>query len=158
MKRALTTLSLLLCFAIVDAQEVIMPPTPSKMTQKKSIPPAKGTAPTASPKEKEDKVYDIVEQQPLFPGGPAALMKFLCENTRYPETAQEAQVQGRVTVQFVVEKDGSLSDVRVLKRVDPSLDLEAIRVVKAMPRWTPGKQNGATVRVRYRVPVLFRLQ
>ena len=108
--------------------------------------------------EEEDKVFDIVEQQPLFPGGPAALMKYLSENTKYPVVAQENGVQGRVTVQFVVEKDGSISDVHVLRGVDPSLDKEAVRVVKSMPRWTPGKQNGITVRVNYRVPVLFRLQ
>lgn len=108
--------------------------------------------------EEENKVFDIVEQQPLFPGGPAALMKYLSENTKYPVVAQENGVQGRVTVQFVVEKDGSISDVHVLRGVDPSLDKEAVRVVKSMPRWTPGKQNGITVRAHYRVPVLFRLQ
>ena len=108
--------------------------------------------------EEENKVFDIVEQQPLFPGGPAALMKYLSENTKYPVVAQENGVQGRVTVQFVVEKDGSISDVHVLRGVDPSLDKEAVRVVKSMPRWTPGKQNGITVRVNYRVPVLFKLQ
>ena len=108
--------------------------------------------------EEENKVFDIVEQQPLFPGGPTALMKYLSENTKYPVVAQENGVQGRVTVQFVVEKDGSISDVHVLRGVDPSLDKEAVRVVKSMPRWTPGKQNGITVRVNYRVPVLFRLQ
>ena len=108
--------------------------------------------------EEENKVFDIVEQQPLFPGGPAALMKYLSENTKYPVVAQENGVQGRVTVQFVVEKDGSISDVHVLRGVDPSLDKEAVRVVKSMPRWTPGRQNGITVRVNYRVPVLFRLQ
>ena len=85
-------------------------------------------------------------------------MKYLSENTKYPVVAQENGVQGRVTVQFVVEKDGSISDVHVLRGVDPSLDKEAVRVVKSMPRWTPGKQNGITVRVNYRVPVLFRLQ
>lgn len=124
---------------ILKAKEVIAEPEPPKH-------------------EEEDKVFDIVEQQPLFPGGPAALMKYLSENTKYPVVAQENGVQGRVTVQFVVEKDGSISDVHVLRGVDPSLDKEAVRVVKSMPRWTPGKQNGITVRVNYRVPVLFRLQ
>jgi len=125
--------------AILKAKEVIAEPEPPKH-------------------EEENKVFDIVEQQPLFPGGPAALMKYLSENTKYPVVAQENGVQGRVTVQFVVEKDGSISDVHVLRGVDPSLDKEAVRVVKSMPRWTPGKQNGITVRVNYRVPVLFRLQ
>lgn len=124
---------------ILKAKEVIAEPEPPKH-------------------EEENKVFDIVEQQPLFPGGPAALMKYLSENTKYPVVAQENGVQGRVTVQFVVEKDGSISDVHVLRGVDPSLDKEAVRVVKSMPRWTPGKQNGITVRVNYRVPVLFRLQ
>ena len=124
---------------ILKAKEVIAEPEPPKH-------------------EEENKVFDIVEQQPLFPGGPAALMKYLSENTKYPVVAQENGVQGRVTVQFVVEKDGSISDVHVLRGVDPSLDREAVRVVKSMPRWTPGKQNGITVRVIYRVPVLFRLQ
>ncbi|MEE0620382.1 MAG: energy transducer TonB [Prevotella sp.] len=123
---------------ILKAKEVIAEPEPPKH-------------------EEENKVFDIVEQQPLFPGGPAALMKYLSENTKYPVVAQENGVQGRVTVQFVVEKDGSISDVHVLRGVDPSLDKEAVRVVKSMPRWTPGKQNGITVRVNYRVPVLFRL-
>ncbi|CDD00750.1 tonB protein [Prevotella sp. CAG:474] len=124
---------------ILKAKEVIAEPEPPKH-------------------EEENKVFDIVEQQPLFPGGPTALMKYLSENTKYPVVAQENGVQGRVTVQFVVEKDGSISDVHVLRGVDPSLDKEAVRVVKSMPRWTPGKQNGITVRVNYRVPVLFRLQ
>ena len=124
---------------ILKAKEVIAEPEPPKH-------------------EEENKVFDIVEQQPLFPGGPAALMKYLSENTKYPVVAQENGVQDRVTVQFVVEKDGSISDVHVLRGVDPSLDKEAVRVVKSMPRWTPGKQNGITVRVNYRVPVLFRLQ
>ena len=124
---------------ILKAKEVIAEPEPPKH-------------------EEENKVFDIVEQQPLFPGGPAALMKYLSENTKYPVVAQENGVQGRVTVQFVVEKDGSISDVHVLRGVDPSLDKEAVRVVKSMPRWTPVKQNGITVRVNYRVPVLFRLQ
>ena len=124
---------------ILKAKEVIAEPEPPKH-------------------EEENKVFDIVEQQPLFPGGPAALMKYLSEHTKYPVVAQENGVQGRVTVQFVVEKDGSISDVHVLRGVDPSLDKEAVRVVKSLPRWTPGKQNGITVRVNYRVPVLFRLQ
>lgn len=124
---------------VLKAKEVIAEPEPPKH-------------------EEENKVFDIVEQQPLFPGGPAALMKYLSENTKYPVVAQENGVQGRVTVQFVVEKDGSISDVHVLRGVDPSLDKEAVRVVKSMPRWTPGKQNGITVRVNYRVPVLFKLE
>lgn len=112
----------------------------------------------APKKEVENKVFDIVENMPEFPGGMGALNKFLRENVRYPVVAQENGVQGRVTIQFVVEKDGSVSDVKVAKSVDPSLDKEALRVVKSMPKWIPGKQNGAAVRVKYMVPVTFRLQ
>ena len=103
------------------------------------------------------KVYDVVEQMPSFPGGISGLMTYLNQNTRYPAVAQENGVQGRVVVSFVVGKDGHISDVTVLRSVDPSLDKEAIRVVRNMPRWTPGKQGGEPVRVRYNVPVSFRL-
>ena len=95
---------------------------------------------------------------PSFPGGTAALMEFLQNNVKYPVVAQENGVQGRVVVSFVVEKDGSITDVKVVRSVDPSLDKEATRVVKSMPNWIPGKQNGAAVRVKYNVPVSFRLQ
>ena len=107
---------------------------------------------------KAKKVFDMVEEMPSFPGGPAALMQFLQSNTHYPAVAQENGVQGRVTVSFVVEKDGSITDVQVARSADPSLDKEAIRVVKSMPRWTPGRQNGSTVRVKFNVPVTFKLQ
>ncbi len=110
------------------------------------------------PKEEENKVFEVVEQMPSFPGGDAALMKYLQENTHYPTIAAENGVQGRVVVGFVVEKDGSITDVTVIKSQDPSLDREAARVVKSMPRWIPGKQNGSAVRVKYQVPVTFRLQ
>ena len=103
------------------------------------------------------RVYDVVEQMPSFPGGISGLRTYLNQNTRYPAVAQENCVQGRVVVSFVVEKDGHISDVTVLRSVDPSLDKEAIRVVRNMPRWTPGKQGGEPVRVRYNVPVSFRL-
>lgn len=110
------------------------------------------------PKVEETKVFDVVEQMPSFPGGPAALMTYLSQNTKYPVVAQENGVQGRVVVSFVVERDGSITDVRVVRSVDPSLDKEATRVVKSMPNWIPGKQNGSTVRVKYNVPVSFKLQ
>lgn len=115
-------------------------------------------APEPPKHEEENKVFDVVEQMPSFPGGPAALMKYLSENMRYPAVAEENGIQGRVTVQFVVEKDGSVTDVRTMKSVDPALDREAERVVKSMPKWIPGKQNGSAVRVKYFVPVVFRLQ
>jgi protein TonB len=110
------------------------------------------------PKEEETKVFDVVEQMPSFPGGTAALMQYLSSNIKYPVVAEENGVQGRVVCTFVVEKDGSITDVRVVKSVDPSLDKEAMRVVKSMPKWIPGKQNGSAVRVKYTVPVTFRLQ
>jgi protein TonB len=109
-------------------------------------------------KEEETKVFDVVEQMPSFPGGPSALMQYLSSNIKYPVVAEENGVQGRVVCTFVVEKDGSITDVRVVKSVDPSLDKEAVRVVKGMPKWIPGKQNGSAVRVKYTVPVTFRLQ
>ena len=106
----------------------------------------------------ETKIFTVVEQMPMFPGGDAALMGYLRDNMHYPTVAAENGVQGRVIVGFVVERDGSITDVNVLRSVDPSLDREAMRVVKAMPKWTPGKQNGSAVRVKYQVPVTFRLQ
>ena len=106
----------------------------------------------------EEKVFDVVEQMPSFPGGNSALMKFLNENIHYPVVAQENGVQGRVVISFVVERDGHITDVQVARSVDPSLDKEAQRVVRSMPKWIPGKQNGSAVRVKYNVPVSFRLQ
>ena len=108
--------------------------------------------------EVENKVFDVVEQMPSFPGGNAALMKYLSDNVKYPVVAQENGVQGRVVVSFVVEKDGHITDVKVVRSVDPSLDKEAARVVRSMPSWIPGKQNGSAVRVKYNVPVSFKLQ
>ena len=110
------------------------------------------------PKEEETKVFDVVEQMPSFPGGQSALFQWLSNNIKYPVVAEENGVQGRVIVTFVVERDGSITDVRVVKSVDPSLDKEAVRVTKAMPHWIPGKQNGSAVRVKYTLPVTFRLQ
>uniref|UniRef100_A0AB33JNL4 Energy transducer TonB n=5 Tax=unclassified Prevotella TaxID=2638335 RepID=A0AB33JNL4_9BACT len=110
------------------------------------------------PKQEEEKVFEVVEQMPMFPGGPTALLQYLSSNVKYPVVAQENGVQGRVVVSFVVERDGSITDVRVVRSVDPSLDKEAQRVVRSMPRWTPGKQNGSAVRVKYNVPVSFKLQ
>lgn len=103
------------------------------------------------------RVYDVVEQMPSFPGGISGLRTYLNQNIRYPAEAQETCAQGRVVVSFVVGKDGHISDVTVLRSVDPSLDKEAVRVIRNMPRWTPGKQGGEPVRVRYNVPVSFRL-
>jgi protein TonB len=109
------------------------------------------------PKEEETKVFDVVEQMPEFPGCAAALMKWLSDNIKYPSIAEENGIQGRVVCTFVVERDGSVTDIQVARSVDPSLDKEAIRVLKKMPKWIPGKQNGSAVRVKYTVPVTFRL-
>ena len=108
--------------------------------------------------ESTDKAYEVVEQMPTFKGGDAALMKYLSENIKYPETAEKAGEQGRVVVNFIVEKDGAVSNVKVVRSVTPTLDAEAVRVIKAMPKWVPGKQDGKFVRVKYNVPVSFRLQ
>ena len=110
------------------------------------------------PAEEETKIFDVVEQMPTFPGGDAALMKYLSDHIKYPVVAEENGIQGRVICTFVVERDGSITDVKVMKSVDPSLDKEAIRVLKGMPHWIPGKQNGSAVRVKFTVPVTFRLQ
>ena len=125
-----------------------------KVTQRVADEPVK---PEPAP-EVENKVFDVVEVMPSFPGGQSALMQYLNSNIKYPVVAQENGVQGRVVVSFVVEKDGSITDVRVVRSVDPSLDREATRVVKSMPHWIPGKQNGSAVRVKYNVPVTFKLQ
>jgi protein TonB len=117
--------------------------------------------PPAPPREVEvavDEIFVVVEVQPEFPGGMNALMTWLGNNMRYPVIAQENGIQGRVTTNFVVERDGSITDVQIVRGVDPSLDREAIRVVSSMPRWTPGKQRGQAVRVRFTLPVVFRLQ
>ena len=106
----------------------------------------------------EGEIFEVVEQNPAFPGGDAELMKWLQKNLKYPASAQENGIQGRVLVQFVVNKDGSIVDPKVLRSVDPALDKEAMRVVTAMPKWTPGKQRGKTVRVKFTLPVTFRLQ
>jgi len=106
----------------------------------------------------DDKVYEVCEQMPIFEGGDAALMKYLTDSVKYPELAKKHGVQGRVVIGFIVEKDGSLTDVKVLRHVDIALDAEALRVVKGMPKWIPGCQDEQLVRVRYNVPVSFRLE
>lgn len=108
--------------------------------------------------EKEEEIFQVVENMPEFPGGMAELMKYLQKNIKYPTISQENGVQGRVIVQFVVNRDGSIVDPVVLRSVDPYLDKEALRVVKAMPKWKPGEQRGKPVRVKFTLPVQFRLQ
>lgn len=106
----------------------------------------------------EQEVFIIVEQMPLFPGGEEALRKYLATEVKYPVIAQENGIQGRVFVKFVIMPDGSVSNVEVARAFDPNLDKEAVRVVKSMPKWTPGKQRGKAVRVSYTVPINFVLQ
>ena len=106
----------------------------------------------------DDKVYEVCEQMPIFEGGDAALLKYLTDSVKYPELAKKHGVQGRVVIGFIVEKDGSLTDVKVLRHVDIALDAEVLRVVKGMPKWIPGCQDEQLVRVRYNVPVSFRLK
>lgn len=130
--------------------------------------PAKPSQPAATqeqPKTQSQPEYDntvhemsCVEQQPSFPGGEGALYTWLASNITYPAVAAEEGVQGRVIVSFIVEKDGSISSSRVVRGKHPALDKEALRVVKKMPKWTPGKVNGSPVRVSYNLPVTFRLQ
>lgn len=106
----------------------------------------------------EQQIFQVVEEMPEFPGGMAECLKFLAKNIKYPTIAQENGVQGRVIVQFVVNQDGSIVDPVVVRSVDPYLDKEALRVIKMMPKWKPGKQRGKAVRVKYTVPVTFKLQ
>ena len=134
MKKVLfITLTALFCFSTANAQKTVV-------------------------SQKNQKVYDVVEQMPEYTGGMSALIDFLSTNIKYPEDAQKQKVEGRVLVNFVVEVDGSITDIQVLKQAFPSLDAEAVRVVKAMPHWTPGKVKGKPVRVRYTLPIVYRLK
>ena len=119
---------------------------------------AVATPPPAPKEEVTQKVFDVVEVMPSFPGGQGALIQYLNSHVKYPVVAQENGIQGRVTISFVVERDGSITDVKVARSVDPSLDKEAARVVSSMPRWTPGKRNGSAVGVKCNVRVVFKLQ
>ena len=100
---------------------------------------------------------DVIEQQPYFPGGQQALLDFLRENTKYPEQAKKDSIEGRVVLSFVVETDGSITEPKVVRSVHPLLDEEALRVAKLMPKWEPGYQNGIPVRVKYNIPVTFKM-
>lgn len=126
-------------------EEVVAPVSP----EAKEV-PADSTA--------KEEVFMVAEQMPEFPGGMKEMLKFLQENVKYPENAMKNNVQGRVIVQFVIEKDGTPTEFKVLRSVDPDLDAEALRVMKAMPKWKPGMQKGQVVRVKFTVPVSFKLQ
>lgn len=106
----------------------------------------------------EAEVFLVVEEMPEFPGGPAKMMEYIQKNLKYPMMARESDIQGRVFIDFVVEPDGSISNVKVLRGIGGGCDEEAVRVVTSMPKWKPGKQRGSAVRVSFRVPIVFKLQ
>lgn len=131
----------------VEAVDVFIPPPPPKEVEVVNV-----------EKPKEEQIFVGVEQMPEFPGGESAMRQFLGRNVNYPAAATRANVSGRVTVQFVVEKDGSIGQVKVLRGIGFGCDEEAIRVVQSMPKWNPGKQNGKPVRVYFTLPVVYTLQ
>lgn len=106
----------------------------------------------------EDEIFAVVEEMPSFPGGDAALMSYISKNIKYPSIATENGIQGRVICTFVINRDGKVTNAEVIRSVDPSLDKEALRVINNMPAWKPGKQRGKPVRVKYTLPIVFRLQ
>ena len=108
--------------------------------------------------QKNQKVFDVVEVMPEYPGGIQALFEYLSQNVKYPADAETQKVEGRVIATFIVETDGTINNVEVVRPVFPSLDAEALRVLSAMPKWTPGKQSGKEVRVKYTVPISFHLK
>ena len=118
---------------------------------------AKASDVTAPADTTKNVVYDVTETMPQFPGGQGVMMKYLAANIKYPASAVKAKKQGRVIVAFVIQKDGSVTNARIVKSVDPELDAEALRIVKAMPNWTPGTQDGKPVNVNYTIPVVFSL-
>lgn len=105
-----------------------------------------------------DKVYDVVEHMPQFPGGPSAMFEYMSSNIKYPVDAEELKIQGRVIVTFIIERDGSVTNAQIATSAGESLDNEALRIVREMPKWTPGTQGGHPVRVKYTTPVTFRLK
>ena len=128
-----------------------------KVVEQDDIVTMEGEVEAPAQESPADDAFDVVEQMPEYPGGPKALMEFLNNNVQYPAEAEKAGIQGRVIATFVVEKDGSISNAKVVKSVDPLLDAEALRVIDAMPNWKPGMQNGKVVRVKYTVPLSFHL-
>ena len=108
--------------------------------------------------KKNQQVFDVVEKMPEYPGGQAALFEYLQKNVKYPADAEKKKVEGRVLVTFVVNTDGSITYIEVVRKTFPSLDAEAVRVISGMPRWKPGEQKGQKVRVKYTVPLTFRLK
>lgn len=140
----------------IEQVEIISTDDNENKQQAIFAPPSAGTGRAEA--VQDDQIFDYLEEMPEFPGGDAEMMKWLTKNVVYPSIASENGIQGRVMVGFVVERDGSVSDVKILRGVDPSLDKEAMRVVKAMPKWKPGMQTGKPVRCRFTIPVNFRLR
>ena len=152
MKKIITLSALLVLLGSnLRAQNVINP------TNEKDGPTILRAVGDDSTTSDNEKVYQVVGQQPNFPGGKEELFKYLAYNMIYPADAAKNKVEGRVLVTIVIEHDGSISNVNVVNSVYPSLDKEAIRVVSEMPKWIPGKANGKTVRVKYTIPITFRL-
>ena len=108
--------------------------------------------------KKNQQVFDVVEKMPEYPGGQAALFEYLSKNVKYPADAEKQKIEGRVLVSFVVNTDGSITDISVERKAFPSLDAEAVRVISGMPKWIPGEQKGQKVRVKYTVPLSFHLK
>ncbi len=129
-----------------------VPPPPPPLRKSKDVPPPPPSVPTT-----EGVTFTVVESMPEFPGGTEAMLKYLANNTKYPAKAHENGIQGRVICQFIVKSDGSIADVKAIRSVDPMLDAEAIRVIQSMPNWTPGKQRGKNVNVKYVLPINFNL-
>ena len=150
-------------FKVVDNNVKVDKPTFVSADEGKDLPPVNipfgpKDVPGTPTEELSDEPFEVVEEQPEFPGGLNAFRQYLQDHLRYPESAQDAGIQGKVMIRFVVERDGSATAVEVYKSVDPALDKEAVRVVKSIPKWKPGKQQGKAVRTRYVIPIVFSLQ
>lgn len=146
-------------FKVVDDDQEVQEISFISVDENKELPPPVPII-NAAPEdeEAEDKIFEIVEEQPVPPGGSIeAMLKWIQKNLEYPEIALENDIQGRVIVQFVVERDGSVSQLKVVRGVDPALDKEAVRVISSMGKWQPGKQRGKAVRSRYSVPIIFKI-
>ena len=129
----------------------------STTTSKSSVSGSANQQSSTITEENQEDVFQMVEEMPLFPGGEQKMSEFITSNINYPEAAREAGVQGRVYIRFVIEQDGSISNVKVMRGIGSGCDEEAMRVIKSMPKWRPGKQHGKTVRVSYQIPVNFSL-
>jgi periplasmic protein TonB len=154
MKPILITIAFIILFSTVKAQQAATPPPRTDPNTTVIIDePVKMTEDTS-----RSKIFTAVEQMPMFPGGFEALYKYLVQNIHYPANAAKDKIEGKVFLSFVVEKDGSLTDIKVIRRVSPDLDAEAVRVLKESPKWKPAIQNSRPVRVLFSLPVSFSLQ